>query len=108
MERHERFLRLRDKHVAHAANDHEQITVWLDLAASSFEPRRVENVGQMHTEALAMDAADALSLAGLCAVQLADVNRRMVDIQNRISREIDAMGLDALYALPDLAVRPGV
>lgn len=99
---HRFLLDLRDKYVAHAVNNYEHTVVLAYLTDSAFESRKVSRVGQMHVELIPLDAEQLESLIDLCDKQISLINRRLVKAHIEVSAELEDLGLDRVYALPDL------
>jgi hypothetical protein len=101
LEAHNYFLDLRNKHVAHAVNDYEQTVAVAYLSNSAFERRQVTRIAQVHIEMLSSDEGDPAMLVRLSERFIRAINIRLDELHGEISRELSAMGEDAVYALPD-------
>jgi hypothetical protein len=99
---HEYFLDLRNKHVAHAVNGYEDTIVIAYLTNSAFMPRAVTRTGQVHTELIFNPATAPLELSALCAKLIDELNGRIKKLHFHLARELFEMGLDRVYALPDI------
>ena len=99
-----RLLNLRDKHVAHSANDYEQNIAFVLLApaAGGLTIRQVLNTSFLVDP---LDAEGFNNLAQLAGVMLARAHQRCEELNARLRSEAEGLDLDALYALPPLVVR---
>lgn len=100
---HSYYLDLRNKHVAHAVNGFEDTTVFAFLTDSAFMPRAVTRTGQVHHELIFNPTTAPRELSALCSKLIDELNSRIKKLHFHIGRELFEMGLDNVYALPDLA-----
>ncbi|WP_199422862.1 hypothetical protein [Actinotalea solisilvae] len=100
---HRFLLDMRNKFVAHAVNNFEHAVVVAYLADSAFERRNISRLGQMHAEILPVSEDRLLDLVGLCKRFVIHINRRLRAALSDVERELRALGLDEVYAMPDLA-----
>jgi len=100
---HRFLLDLRNKFVAHAVNNFEHTVVIAYLANSAFERRNVSRLGQMHAEIIPLSKEQLAGMIGLCNRYIVHVNRRLRTALSQVSSELETLGLDEVYALPDLA-----
>lgn len=100
---HRFLLDLRDKHVAHAVNNFEHTVAIAYLTDSAFEPRRVSRVGQMHVDLIPLSKEQLAGMIGLCSKYIVQINRRLRKAHADVSAELNQLGLEGVYALPDLA-----
>lgn len=99
---HRFLLDVRDKFIAHAVNNFEHAVVIAYLTNSAFEPRQVSRLGQMHAEIVPLSEDQLVGMIGLCKRYTAHINRRRRAALGEVSRELDALGLDVVYKMPDL------
>lgn len=99
---HEYFLDLRNKHVAHAVNGYEDTVVIAYLTNSAFMPRMVTRTGQVHTDLIHDPESAPLELSALCVKLVGELNARIKILHFHIGRELFEMGLENVYALPDV------
>lgn len=100
---HRYLVELRDKHVAHAVNDYEQTIVIAYLTDSAFAKRDVTRVGHIHADLFSSEE-EVIALIALCDRLIVDLNRRIRKMRKVISEEVLALGIEALYVLPDAVV----
>lgn len=101
-ERHDYFLNLRNKHVAHAVNKLEHVVCVAYLTDSAFAPRAVTRVGQTHVSLNPMADEDVHDLRDLANTFIVLLNRRVRALHAKIADELEQLGLQAVYALPDV------
>ena len=97
------LLDLRNKFVAHAVNNFEHAVVIAYLPNSAFESRNVARIGQMHAELVAPSEEHLRGIIDLCSRYIVHINRRLRAALGDVSAELEILGLDEVYALPDLA-----
>lgn len=99
---HRYLLDLRNKFVAHAVNNFEHTVVIAYLANSAFERRNVSRLGQMHAEIIPLSEEQLAGMIDLCNRYVVHVNRRIRTALSEVAIELETLGLDGIYALPDL------
>jgi len=98
---HQYLIDLRNKHVAHAVNEFEHTVVVAYLTDSSFARRAITRTGQAHIELLLADDDVTTPFANLCKRHIVQINRKIKDLHLQVRRELDALGLDAVYSFPE-------
>lgn len=100
---HAFLLDLRNKFVAHAVNNFEHSVVIAYLTNSAFERRGISRLGQMHAEVMPLTDEQLAGMIDLCEKHIKHVNRRLRRALSDVSAELKTLGLDEVYAPPDLA-----
>lgn len=97
---HERLRLLRNRYVSHATNGFEGTVPYAMITDSVFQPRRIVKMGHSHYESWLFDNTIA-DLVELSELHYENLGRRIHRLHTQIGDELMAMGLDAVYALPD-------
>jgi hypothetical protein len=100
---HQHIIDLRNKHVAHSVNAHENVAVIAYLTNNSFQPSGIVRLGQVHMEYQPMTITEAETLVTLCDAHLERLAVRSNRIRQRVFAELQELGKDGVYGFPDLA-----
>ncbi|WIB00331.1 hypothetical protein [Curtobacterium sp. MCBA15_012] len=100
---HQFCLDLRNKHVAHAVNGLEDTAVIAYLTDSSFTQRAVTRTGQVHFEQLLSPEEAPAQLSSLCTKLIGVLNKRIRRLHYEVAKELAAMDISEVYALPTFA-----
>jgi hypothetical protein len=105
LELHEYVIALRNRHFAHSVNRYEDAISLAYLTDSAFASRAVTRVGQTHVSLYSASPELVERLRDLAGkfVRVCDLRVRALHVA--IGKELAGLGMDSVYALPDISVR---
>lgn len=100
---HQYVLDVRNKYLAHSVNGFEQVEAIAFLTASPHMERAITGIGHVHTSLSRMDRNSAEAFLALCERHIRALQGRLQEVHVQITEELVALGVTAVYALPDHA-----
>ena len=100
-ELHQYILDVRNKYLSHSVNGFEHVEVVAFLTTSTPTKRAITGIGNVHTSLSRMDRKSAEATLALCDRHSTALQRRMQALHVRITKELLALGVTAVYELPD-------
>lgn len=101
---HEYVVALRNKHFAHSVNRYEDVITLAYLTDSVFTPRAMTRVGQTHVSLYSATPELVEALRSLASKLIRRCDLRVRTLHQAIGDELGELGLEDLYALPDISI----